>query len=781
MYGFKPRRAQGTPVQHLADGGLVHSITGMLGMRKRTPEEMLASDAKTQARNQEAAARVAARNQAAQESAPPPEKAITSYTGMSAMQRREKEAGLKDGGTVGGFKPGGLIRGPGTGTSDSIKTEKRPGTFIMPADSTQAIGPEALEKLGEFDDGAMEGQDEKMPVRLSNGEFELPPEQVQALGEAVLTVMRNATHQPAGEQGEAPTGKGFTPHQFFAGGGTVQDEERLKRVNQIPAGSDVQAPAPDGRDSTELTRNVNNGLNALGGRGVVASVPLRAGQAAKAAATGSGATALPSGIPRLTGPAQAAAAPAADFVAGMGPGATTYANTIPRIGNAPTQALPAVNAALQEGAQANAMSAATRAASGANAGAAALGNTQQNDPTAAPVPTPATAPAPATPSEYGRQMSAVGGALVDGAAWLGKAIVSAPGYGFNKPSTPAPVAPFSVGAGAGRGSVNPPEVNPSASAPSPAPSQDVQAGPPMSASSSVVREGNSYSGSNIAGDVTFRNPDGSVRRSGGSVSTLPAGASPMGPAAGFAPGGISTQNMGAADALASREYAASMGRLMASGQIAPPAAGPSLSLPGGSFGFRRDRNIVADERGAQARFAYGQGTDPASRARNARLQQTAMQEAGSLARTGMQEQGSNARAAVSSALQRDEFGLKKEAAEFQTRAAQQQEQLRNVLLDPKSTPEQRAVARRGLAAFSDKTAADRMQTVTLPDTTNEMGQVVRGGQALVRVLEDGSVQQVPIGAQQGAALPPGMKRQIGTSNGRPVYEDMNGKQVIAKG
>lgn len=133
------------------------------------------------------------------------------------------------------------------------------------------------------------------------------------------------------------------------------------------------------------------------------------------------------------------------------------------------------------------------------------------------------------------------------------------------------------------------------------------------------------------------------------------------------------------------------------------------------------------------------------------------------------------------ALQADELGLRREAAGFQTRAAAQQEQLRNVLLDPKSTPEQRAVAQRNLAALSGKTAADRMQTVALPDTTDEMGRVVRGGQALVRVLEDGTVQQVPIGAQQGAALPPGMKRQIGTSNGRPVYEDMNGKRVIAKG
>lgn len=51
----------------------------------------------------------------------------------------------------------------------------------------------------EMDDDAEEGE-ESVPVRLSNGEFELPPEQVQALGEAVLTVMRNATHKPAAGQ-----------------------------------------------------------------------------------------------------------------------------------------------------------------------------------------------------------------------------------------------------------------------------------------------------------------------------------------------------------------------------------------------------------------------------------------------------------------------------------------------------------------------------------------------------------------------------------------------------
>lgn len=98
------------------------------------------------------------------------------------------------------FAKGGMVRGPGTGTSDSIATEAEPGTFIMPADSTKAIGPSALEKLG------------TMPVRLSDGEFEIPPEQVMALGAAVLKLMKDATHKPVngedGGQTDAEVGEG---------------------------------------------------------------------------------------------------------------------------------------------------------------------------------------------------------------------------------------------------------------------------------------------------------------------------------------------------------------------------------------------------------------------------------------------------------------------------------------------------------------------------------------------------------------------------------------------
>ena len=237
MRGFQP--------QHFADGGLVQGVKRLFGM----DEERNAQIAAYRAR---AAAEKAQQQAHAQQQTPQPQqRAVTEYSGMSATQRREKELGLKDGGVVPrGFKPGGLIRGPGTGTSDSIQTEKRPGTFIMPADSTQAIGPEALEELVEVDDSAVEEKGEKVPVRLSNGEFEFPPEQVQALGEAVLTVLRDATHERTEEGRQAsPKAAGFTPRQFFADGGTVQDKERLKRINQIPAGSDVQAPAPDGQDS----------------------------------------------------------------------------------------------------------------------------------------------------------------------------------------------------------------------------------------------------------------------------------------------------------------------------------------------------------------------------------------------------------------------------------------------------------------------------------------------------------------------------------------------------
>jgi len=107
---------------------------------------------------------------------------------------------------------GGKIQGPGTGTSDSIKTEIPKGSYIMPADSTQQIGPKALGELGQ-----------PVPVNVSSGEFQMPPEQVHAVGVQALNQMRDATHMP--------TAAGFKPQKdglYFVDGGSPAEEERRR-------------------------------------------------------------------------------------------------------------------------------------------------------------------------------------------------------------------------------------------------------------------------------------------------------------------------------------------------------------------------------------------------------------------------------------------------------------------------------------------------------------------------------------------------------------------------
>jgi len=533
----------------------------------------------------------------------------------------------------------------------------------------------------------------------------------------------------------------------------VKDEERARLLAQIPTGSNMPAPPSDGSESTEFSRNVNNGLNALGGMGVVASVPLRVGQTAKAVA---------SGAPALPAPVRAAAAPAADFVAGMGSKATTYANSIPRLGNAPTPTLPAVNAALQEGAQANALSAAARTASGAGAAATGASNTQPAD--------AANTQSLQQPSEYGRQMNQVGNALADGAAWLGKTIVSAPGYGFNRPDAPAPTQRTASTAGAGRGSVNPAAVVPA----------NVTTTAPVTAEETAQ-------------------PAAASTQSAAEPAAAPQTANPNQVAAGFVPGGapaaisqvVAPTVRNSTNDWAARKALENMATAASSITNRPEWQSGSSTIAGST----RGPNGAGDPEGKVAAYKAALANDLALQQAQPNMEQAAMrenganqratlQDQGATTRTGMTEQGANSREAGRNALAQGEFGLKREAAGFQTRAAAQQEALRNVLLDPNATPEQRKIAQRSLAALSGKTAADRMQTVALPDTTNEMGQVVRGGQALVRVLEDGSVQQVPIGAQapapQGGLPKVTTPQDLAALKSGTRFVDSNGVERIKK-
>lgn len=68
----------------------------------------------------------------------------TVFDPRSRQDKREREAGLADGGRV---RPRGFVAGPGTGTSDSIKARLSDGEYVLPADTVQAVGVDALDAL----------------------------------------------------------------------------------------------------------------------------------------------------------------------------------------------------------------------------------------------------------------------------------------------------------------------------------------------------------------------------------------------------------------------------------------------------------------------------------------------------------------------------------------------------------------------------------------------------------------------------------------------------------
>ena len=141
----------------------------------------------------------------------------------------------------------GLIKGAGTGTSDDIKKNVPAGSYIMPADSTEQIGTDNLKNMGS-----------PTPVNLSNGEFQLSPDQVHSVGVQTLDAMKDQTHMPVNQPQ-----LGFKPGQnkpelFFANGGLVPSAypsaDDIRRAQQNRIGG------PQMRDVSGITRDVNRSL-----------------------------------------------------------------------------------------------------------------------------------------------------------------------------------------------------------------------------------------------------------------------------------------------------------------------------------------------------------------------------------------------------------------------------------------------------------------------------------------------------------------------------------------
>ena len=68
----------------------------------------------------------------------------------------------------------------------------------MPADSTQAIGASVLQNLGK-----------NAPVNVSNGEYEMPPEQVHAVGVQALNNLKAIHAYPCPQRQRLCTFHGF--------------------------------------------------------------------------------------------------------------------------------------------------------------------------------------------------------------------------------------------------------------------------------------------------------------------------------------------------------------------------------------------------------------------------------------------------------------------------------------------------------------------------------------------------------------------------------------------
>jgi len=126
-------------------------------------------------------------------------------------------------------------------------------------------------------------------------------------------------------------------------------------------------------------------------------------------------------------------------------------------------------------------------------------------------------------------------------------------------------------------------------------------------------------------------------------------------------------------------------------------------------------------------------------------------------------------------MAKDKFGLEAIGLGFDNK---QKQKLSDAIdaYDNAKTPEEQKAALQRVNALRGKDK-EQGQVVQLPDIQNPDGSIVRQGQVVL--MPDGRI--LNPGQQEQQKLPPGMVRQVGTSNGKPVYEDANGKRVISKG
>ncbi len=210
---------------------------------------------------------------------------------------------------------GGLVKGPGTGTSDSIDATVPAESFIIPADVVKTLGLDFFNRLRELADpegraeDAAEGQEE-VDVKLSNGEFQFTPQEAKVLGVDFLNKLITGVEQESATEGKAE-GEHVDreTHQLkehYADGGYVGlinpvneatgsiDPDALARINQVTGvtggrqgsiplsaqAAAAQAPQVSTRLAPDLVTGMEQGAQYTGPKPMQPSLTQKMGEAA---------------------------------------------------------------------------------------------------------------------------------------------------------------------------------------------------------------------------------------------------------------------------------------------------------------------------------------------------------------------------------------------------------------------------------------------------------------------------------------------------------------------
>lgn len=712
------------------------------------------------------------------------------------------------------YANGGVVRGPGTGTSDDVEEEVPNGSYIMPADSTEAVGEPTLSALGRpgvdprdpsdpgeaqepndaTDPGEMQ-EGEGVPVALSAGEFKMPPEQVYAIGVQALDQIKNATHTPVAPAGfvpmssviaeEAGEGEEGQPRYFFANGGVVLDEQTRRsmapgRVNLPPASAGTYAPA---------------------GRSPGAPTPTAAPAIPLSVATGGAVTDIPTDVPSFE---YAGNAPAAL-------GLNRPIPTAPAAPQAPAQA-PSPDRSYAPG-RVNAPPAAAAGFAPAGRNVAPAGASQTSR-VAAPSSAPAAAPKSLEDTAGWRTKAVMDGAAEDAQrAWDQGNYGQAAGAVTRGAITAIPTAfvdtaeplvrglsGFWSGVTGGASPAAAPAATSAAPAPKPPQAAQAMATAPRAAGNgqpSVPEQAGTAApaGPNLTAAAQVRGLPG-VYRVGNSY-----GDSAQAAIDGTVPGRLPTsQSQAAAAGLAERSSGAPAAPL----QTSQPAGPVGFSAPGGAVGIGGDWRRQKDlENAATAASSIlntrkwggpGAQNNPAVQAYQAALsqegarqrgemsaQETAMREAGATGRAGMEQQtalqreqiqqsGANARAAGQLGIERGRLALDQQVRGFDIRAAQNLEALQQQYLAAK-TPEERASIAAQIRVLNGKAdQANRFTVVPGGQEWDATAGVMRNVPA--RVLNNQTGQFVD-GASGQTTTQPNTVPKIGETRGRYRYKGGN--------